>query len=337
MYLNVRTQPLPSRLSRMAASIGLGALFSAPPPKEPSQPSSPITVSTPRARTRSLSPPSFASRKGKASEGSYGVIPVIPPSSNPRGELIFSSRVHAAFREGYERYRENYERRLQSGGGAATMSNNQNQNQGPRMKRNLLERFKASFGGGSSGVATGGESTPGMMFGTPGGPGAETPLSYEHQQGGMVYSTGSPTSVNTPGSVRGRLSSGSTPSGSRRSSPAPGGSVSGSIGSSGSPMGKKGSRRRQGARISRQGTPLLEIVESIRADGARNDGEQAAPRVATSTSMDAGGSGTTSVDEGGLGVDPLLGASSNDTDPSLKLGRGTRGPGRSRRGSYGVS
>lgn len=40
-----------------------------------------------------------------------GVMPSIPPSSNPRGELIFSSRVDRGFREGYERYRSAFERR----------------------------------------------------------------------------------------------------------------------------------------------------------------------------------------------------------------------------------
>ncbi|PWN23152.1 hypothetical protein BCV69DRAFT_244670, partial [Microstroma glucosiphilum] len=38
-------------------------------------------------------------------------IQPIPPSSNPRGEMIFSSKVSLAFREGYERYRNVFERR----------------------------------------------------------------------------------------------------------------------------------------------------------------------------------------------------------------------------------
>lgn len=38
-------------------------------------------------------------------------IPTIPPSSNPRGELIFSGKVSPQFREGYERYRAAFERR----------------------------------------------------------------------------------------------------------------------------------------------------------------------------------------------------------------------------------
>lgn len=38
-------------------------------------------------------------------------IPAIPPTLNPRGELIFSLKVTAPFREGYERYRAAFERR----------------------------------------------------------------------------------------------------------------------------------------------------------------------------------------------------------------------------------
>lgn len=303
MYLNVRTQPLPSRLSRMAARIGLGPLFGSHTPKETSQPSSPLPI-TPRARTRSLSPP-FGPRRAKSptTDGSYGVIPTIPPSSNPRGELIFSSRVHAAFREGYERYRENYERRLQSGGVLGNQGG-----AGAGMKRSLLERFKASFGGGGD--------TP--AFGTPRG--AETPLSGE-----FMGSSGSPT-AGTPGTLRGRLSSGSTPSGSRRSSPAPGGttgsaggaSPTGSVGPSGT-LGKRGSRRRQGARISRQGTPLLEIVESIRADGVSVGGQSTTDSTSTFTTEP--------------GTDDVASSGTPDSSPARRRTR----PARSRSGSYAVS
>lgn len=47
-------------------------------------------------------------------------IPPIPPSSNPRGEIIFSNRVSPAFREGYERYRNAFERRRREKLEAAT-------------------------------------------------------------------------------------------------------------------------------------------------------------------------------------------------------------------------
>jgi hypothetical protein len=39
------------------------------------------------------------------------VMATMPLSSNPRGELIFSSRVDKTFKEGYERYRAAFERR----------------------------------------------------------------------------------------------------------------------------------------------------------------------------------------------------------------------------------
>lgn len=39
------------------------------------------------------------------------IMAQIPPTTNPRGELIFSGRVDRAFREGYERYRAAFERR----------------------------------------------------------------------------------------------------------------------------------------------------------------------------------------------------------------------------------
>ncbi|EJD42101.1 hypothetical protein AURDEDRAFT_138407 [Auricularia subglabra TFB-10046 SS5] len=69
----------------------------------------PPLLSTGRAATSPPSSPPPPQRKGR------GAAPVpiapIPPSSNPRGELIFSNRVSAAFREGYERYRNAFERR----------------------------------------------------------------------------------------------------------------------------------------------------------------------------------------------------------------------------------
>lgn len=37
--------------------------------------------------------------------------PQIPPCQNQRGEIIFSSRVDPDFREGYERYRNAFERK----------------------------------------------------------------------------------------------------------------------------------------------------------------------------------------------------------------------------------
>jgi hypothetical protein len=47
-------------------------------------------------------------RKGPARKAQLNPI---PPTNNPRGELIFSSRVDRAFRESYERYRAVWERK----------------------------------------------------------------------------------------------------------------------------------------------------------------------------------------------------------------------------------
>ncbi|KAG6826680.1 hypothetical protein H0H92_014876 [Tricholoma furcatifolium] len=88
MYLNVRKPPLRSK-------FGFNPLaFFFPRPVDPPSPSRPRTA-------RSPSPPPGAS------------VPIreIPPASNPRGELIFSSRVDKAFRDGYERHRAAFERR----------------------------------------------------------------------------------------------------------------------------------------------------------------------------------------------------------------------------------
>ena len=86
MYLNVRKPPLRSKLRFNPLS------FFFPRPAEPqSPPASPPARST--ARTASTT------------------IPPIPHTTNPRGELIFSSRVDRSFRESYERYRATFERR----------------------------------------------------------------------------------------------------------------------------------------------------------------------------------------------------------------------------------
>ncbi|ORX41234.1 Spo7-like protein-domain-containing protein [Kockovaella imperatae] len=91
MHLNMRRQrpPLPAFLPEF--------LRPAPVIKPPSHlPSKPFNGST------------IASRRPSHNAT---VMAQIPPSSNPRGELIFSSRVDKGFREGYERYRAAFERR----------------------------------------------------------------------------------------------------------------------------------------------------------------------------------------------------------------------------------
>ncbi|KAI0275127.1 hypothetical protein BC834DRAFT_814448 [Gloeopeniophorella convolvens] len=92
MYLNVRQAP------RTARYNPISYLFP--------RPSSPPSESVPRNRTRSPSPTRLGQR-------SSSTVPMtsIPPTTNPRGELIFSSRVDRGFRESYERFRNAFERK----------------------------------------------------------------------------------------------------------------------------------------------------------------------------------------------------------------------------------
>ncbi|KAJ7148628.1 hypothetical protein C8R43DRAFT_888797 [Mycena crocata] len=100
MYLNVRKPPLRSKIYFNP----LAFFF----PRPTDSPPSPIHPSSSRSssRTRSSSPPPAI-----GSTSTSVPIPPMPPTTNPRGELRFSSRVDRAFREGYERYRANFERK----------------------------------------------------------------------------------------------------------------------------------------------------------------------------------------------------------------------------------
>ena len=97
MYLNVRRPPLRTKLPFNP----LAYLFPRPAPSPP-----PSRGHGSRSPSPSPSPP-----HGAAKRSASAPIPPIPPASNPRGELIFSSRVDRAFRESYERYRAAFERR----------------------------------------------------------------------------------------------------------------------------------------------------------------------------------------------------------------------------------
>ncbi|KZO99421.1 hypothetical protein CALVIDRAFT_561281 [Calocera viscosa TUFC12733] len=85
MYFNIRS---PSMFP-----YPLSLLFQ-PPPAAPSHPSTPATLTIPSLQPSSRSP-----------------LQPLPPSSNPRGELIFSSRIPPSFRDAYESYRAGFERR----------------------------------------------------------------------------------------------------------------------------------------------------------------------------------------------------------------------------------
>ncbi|KAI0050552.1 hypothetical protein FA95DRAFT_1487066 [Auriscalpium vulgare] len=92
MYLNLRKAPGTSPFNP------LSYLFPRP--------------TSPRSASPTSSPPRTPSptRLGKRSSSAVP-IPSIPPTTNPRGELIFSSRVDRAFRDSYERYRAAFERK----------------------------------------------------------------------------------------------------------------------------------------------------------------------------------------------------------------------------------
>ena len=92
MYYNIRKPPL----SSVFPFSLLPFLFSRQPQSQ-----------TPSVTSR----PSSPARLHSSSTSSSIPISPIPPTTNPRGELIFSSRVHPAFREAYERYRAAFERK----------------------------------------------------------------------------------------------------------------------------------------------------------------------------------------------------------------------------------
>ncbi|KAF8655731.1 hypothetical protein AX16_002968 [Volvariella volvacea WC 439] len=100
IYLNVRKPPLRSKFPFNPLS------FFFPRPEE-------YTVTSPH----SSSPPSPTRARSRGSSPTRPntsiPIPPIPPASNPRGELMFFSRVDRNLKEGYERYRAAFERKRQ--------------------------------------------------------------------------------------------------------------------------------------------------------------------------------------------------------------------------------
>ncbi|KAI5121602.1 hypothetical protein M0805_009473 [Coniferiporia weirii] len=91
MYLNVRHRSLRSRLSV-----------------------NPLSLLFHRDNTEDTSTPQPPSPDRRRKRGTSVPIPPIPPTNNPRGELIFSSRVDRNFRESYERYRAGFERKREA-------------------------------------------------------------------------------------------------------------------------------------------------------------------------------------------------------------------------------
>ena len=91
MYLNVRHKPLRSRITLNPLSL--------------------FRRGTPEPSLATPSPTRTTSPDGRRIRGASVPIAPIPPANNPRGELIFSSRVDRNFRESYEKYRAKFERR----------------------------------------------------------------------------------------------------------------------------------------------------------------------------------------------------------------------------------
>ncbi|KAG8933335.1 hypothetical protein FRC01_009821 [Tulasnella sp. 417] len=99
MYLNVRPRPITS------SYWFLRILRSSSTQDYTSPPLSPISPTM-----RSLSSSDISPRARSPSSGRSAPITPIPPPTNPRGELIFNSRVDKNFRESYERYRAAFEK-----------------------------------------------------------------------------------------------------------------------------------------------------------------------------------------------------------------------------------
>ena len=89
MFLNVRRPPLRSKFYWNPLSFFFPRPIE-PPPRPPS--------------------PSSTNHRLRSSSAALPISP-IPPAANPRGELIFSSRIDKNFRESYERYRSAFERK----------------------------------------------------------------------------------------------------------------------------------------------------------------------------------------------------------------------------------
>ena len=103
MYLNLRQPPLKTRFS-LSSFL---RRFRNPTSSHDSPSSSPPS---PLRSPTSPRPPSPTRPLSKRSPSAVPITP-IPPSSNPRGELIFSSRVDRGFRDSYDRYRSAFEKR----------------------------------------------------------------------------------------------------------------------------------------------------------------------------------------------------------------------------------
>jgi hypothetical protein len=185
MYLNLRQPPLRSR--------NPFKFF-----RNASSPSSYNSLPSPPRTPTSLRPPSPPRPINKRSPSAVP-IPPIPPSSNPRGELIFSSRVDRSFKDSYDRYRIAFEKRKVE------------KERETFFTRTYIGRFLAALPWNPLGSWPPPPPSPVE----PAGKGEKRPDGGRFGHGAKRSISGSSTST----SHRGRL--GNTPNGSRKSSPAP--------------------------------------------------------------------------------------------------------------------
>ncbi|TBU21902.1 hypothetical protein BD311DRAFT_782654 [Dichomitus squalens] len=184
MYLNMRQPPLRSKLPFNPFAF----LFARPqsPPTSPTSPTSPHP-----SRRRSPSPSSGASRRSSSVP-----IPPIPPASNPRGELIFSSRVDRSFRESYDRYRAQFERRREERERAAY---SQTWRGWLHLKMPWMRKAHTAAGALEKGTGSGSATPVGSIRGVTGrGRGTASPGGSRRVSGGLGEKGGRPERGGTP-------------------------------------------------------------------------------------------------------------------------------------------
>lgn len=113
MYLNTRKPPKTNRLAKYLPGLlrGDGESAGSTTPLTGKSMDGPSPLPGTAAATRLVRSSPDPSDPSSPAPLRRMQIPPIPPSTNPRGEIIFSNKVAGPFREGYERYRNAFERR----------------------------------------------------------------------------------------------------------------------------------------------------------------------------------------------------------------------------------
>lgn len=118
IYLNTKRPPRkwslnPLNLFRSSAALSSSTSTSPTPGLARVPSSSGLRTSRSRSPQSSSSSSSSSSFSAISSRNPVPLAP-LPPANNPRGELIFSSKVSQHYRDGYDKYRSDWERRRQS-------------------------------------------------------------------------------------------------------------------------------------------------------------------------------------------------------------------------------